>query len=289
MQPFDYQRPGSIAEVLDALDQYGDGARTLAGGQSLLVLLRQRLVSPEVVVDLKAVPELGELAAGPGGLRVGATVTYRQVATSPVVREGWPLLARAAKAVGSMHIRERGTIGGAVAHSDPAGDVPVALMALGAMVVVRSRAGERRIPADSFPTGMFATQLRLGEIVVAVEVPPQPAGATAGYERFLLREGEFPLTQAAVRLEWEDQRCTAARVVVGGGFDRPARLAEVEDWMAGMSADAWQHEEFVARVERTVHPYADIRGSAEWKGHVVGVIAARACRQAIENRRQEHG
>ena len=281
MRPFDYVAPSTEEELLRLVGQHGDDARLLAGGQSLLILLRQRLLAPEVVVDLKRIDSLGGLDVDPTGLRVGATATYDTVARSPIA-QAWPLLTRASGSVGSMHIRNRGTIGGSIAHADPAGDVPVALMALDAQIVTRSPRGDVRFSASGFFTGMFSTAKDPDAVVIQADLPPQPEGSTYGYRRFMLRDGEFPLTQVAVRLQWEGESCTGARIAIGGGADRPTRLIELEEWLVGTRRGEVSGSEIRERVRGAIRPADDVRGSADWKGKVVAVTASIAYQEAVE-------
>jgi carbon-monoxide dehydrogenase medium subunit len=282
MRGFQYVDPDDIPGVLAILAAHGPDARLLAGGQSLLILLRQRLVLPAVVVGLRTVAGLRDLELRPdGALRVGAMVTYRQVAASEDVLRAAPLLARAAGHVGSMHIRELGTVGGAACHADPAGDVPVALMALDARYVHEGQAGRAEEDTADFATGLFETRLPDDSLLTAALVPRQPPGSRTGYARFLMREGEYPMTQCAVRLEMADGVVAGARLAVGGGGDRPQRLQDLEQWLVGTTPDPRLLAELQERVTRSVKPYPDVRGSAEWKAHVIGVIARRAMEDAL--------
>jgi carbon-monoxide dehydrogenase medium subunit len=285
VRPFRLERPGTVPEVLGLLARHGPSAMLLAGGQSLLILLRQRLAAPDVLVSLRRVSSLDALDAKDGALRLGAMTTYASVAAAPEIRTRWPLLARAANEVGSRHIRALGTVGGSVCHADPAGDVPVALMALDATVVLAGPEGERRLPADDVATGLFRTRLAGDEILEAILVPAQPAGATTGYARFSLRDGELPLAQAAVRLDWSDGVVAGARIAVGGGGDRPMRLPQVEAALSGArAADAGLARTMADRVRSLVRPFSDVRGPSDWKADVVAAITGRAIAEALGGR-----
>lgn len=282
MQGFEFVEPDTVAEAVATLVRHGPGATLLGGGQSLLILLRQRLATPDVLVGLRRIDRLDHVTAGEDGLLVGAMATYASLAGKPVAAR-WRLLALAAGAVGSRHIRARGTIGGSLAHADPAGDVPVALAALEATVTVAGATGPRVVPADGFATGLFRTRLAAGELIESIAIPNQPAGATVGYERFSLREGELPLAQVAVRLEWAGDDVRAARVVVGGGGDHPMRLSGVEHWLVGTSRG---DREGIARATAAqarpgLRPFGDVRGSAEWKRDVVSAVTGRAVARAF--------
>lgn len=209
-------------------------------------------------------------------------VTYREAADSDDVRDRARAFARAAGSVGSMHIRALGTVGGAMCHADPAGDVLTMMMVLDGWVEVISAAGPARIAATEFPTGLFETRLPTGGLLTALGVPAQPAGALYGYQRFMLREGEYPMTQAAVRVELHDGRLSEARLAVGGAGDRPMRLDAVEVWLDGAEPTPELLDEVAVRVRQAVTPYPDVRGSSAWKAQVVGVMAKRALAQALE-------
>jgi aerobic carbon-monoxide dehydrogenase medium subunit len=285
VQPFDYRAPDDLDGVFDLLASHGPDARLLAGGQSLLVLLRQRLIAPAVLVDLKRVPELATIDAGPSGLALGSTVRHAQLAADPRIRAGWPLLAAAAGSIGSLHIRNRGTIGGSLAHADPAADLVVALIACDGRVVARTRASVRSHQAEDLPTGVFETCLDPGAVLTRIEVPVQPGTATVGYARFALREGEFPMCQAAVRLTWSGSRCTDARVAVGGAAERPIRLPATEALLAAVDRAAPDVEAVLAATAsataQEVRPFADVRGSAAWKRRVVAAMVRRAVGEAM--------
>jgi carbon-monoxide dehydrogenase medium subunit len=285
VQSFDYRAPDDLDGVFDLLASHGSDARLLAGGQSLLVLLRQRLIAPTVLVDLKRVPELAFLDAGPSGLAVGATIRHAQLAADPRIRAGWPLVAAAAGSIGSLHIRNRGTIGGSLAHADPAADLIVALIASDGRVEARTRASARSHQAVDVPTGVFETCLGPGSVLTRIEVPIQPRAATVGYARFALRDGEFPMCQAAVRLTWAGRRCTDARVAVGGAAERPIRLPATEAVLAALDGAARDVEAVLdaaaSAAAQEVRPFADVRGSAAWKRRVVAAMVRRAVAEAV--------
>ena len=173
---FEYHRPGSLDEALALL---GEESRPLAGGHSLLPLMKMRLSTPEALVDLADVPGLEGISEDGDGLRVGALATHASVAASELVRSRCPVLAETAALIGDPQVRNRGTLGGSVAHADPAADYPTILTALGATLSVTGENGEREIAADDFFVGMFATALQPGELVVAAKVPATPAGTGA--------------------------------------------------------------------------------------------------------------
>jgi carbon-monoxide dehydrogenase medium subunit len=282
MQPFDYLEPTSLEELLASKAAVADDGVVLAGGQTLLIMLRMSLSMPGTVISLRSVPELTRIEPQDGGsMRIGAMATYRSLGGAAVATRA-SILARAASSVGSIHIRTLGTIGGAVAHADPAADVPAALLALDAEYIAASTGGTTTIAARDFVTGLLQTRLDPASVLVAIVVPPQPAGARFGYTRFLMREGEYPMAQAAVRLVLDAGTIVSARLVVGGGGDRTERLEAIEEWLVGSSAGPALGDEVKARVQASVHPYSDVRGSSAWKAEIVGVMAKRALIEASE-------
>jgi carbon-monoxide dehydrogenase medium subunit len=287
MHAFELRAPAGLDEALAIRHEYGPDSTALAGGQSLMILLRQGLVSPRVLLSLKKVPELADVRPAAADrtdgdfLRIGATVTYRTLSTSSEIG-GWaPVIGRAAGRVGSVHIRNMGTIGGSVCHADPAGDVPTALLVVDGEAGVVFNGGTRRYMVSDFFTGMFETRLGDHELLAEILVPRQPAGSTFGYRRFSYREGEYPLAVAACRLEWsQDGECPQARIAVGGGDVHPKRLPACEELVAGTRVDeavlGGMRE--VARTE--LEPVADVRGSSDWKREVVADLVVSAVSDA---------
>ena len=284
MPGYEYVAPAAIADVLGTLSEVGDEATVLAGSQSLMILLRQRLVQPRVVVSLPRVASLAGVDDSGGGLRVGAMTSYADVAAMPVVRERAGIFARAAGAVCSVHIRNRGTIGGSICHADPAGDVPTVLLALGADLLFAEPDGTRTAPVDGFFTGFFQTEFQAGELLVGVEVPVGQDSVTHGYRRFSFREGEYPLCVAAVVLRWDGSRCTGAVVAVGGAGDRPLRLAAAEEALVGAAPGVGDVRDILRGLRDAVDPVPDVRGSSEWKARVVEKLVIQAVEDAVRER-----
>lgn len=273
--------PRGLDEALRLRGEYADSALLLAGGQSLLILLTQGLVGADAIISLEHVAELRGVRER-SSLELGATTTYREVAASPLVRQGAPLVATAASVVGSVHIRNRGTIGGSVCHADPAGDVPVALIASDATATLRTADGElRTLPVERIFTGnAFETVVTETEILTSVQIPRQPT-STWGYRRFSFREGEYPQCQAAVRLSWSpDGSCASARIAVGGAGPSPQRLRALEDALVGNDLEFDDVPGAVDAVAADFRPLADVRGSEEWKATVARDVIVSALEDA---------
>jgi carbon-monoxide dehydrogenase medium subunit len=287
MTGFTFAAPTTVDEALTLLHAHGDEATLLAGGQSLMILVRQRLVSPTVLIGLKKVAELRGLESHDGYIRIGAMVTYRAASTSPLLRERLPVLAKACASVGSVHIRTLGTLGGSVCHADPAGDIPTVLLMSGASLVLKKTDGtEVTHEVDGFFTGLFETRRQPDELLVSIQVPTQPAGATFSYRRYSFREGEFPLCVVACRLEWDGDRCTGARIAVGGGGPYPMRLPEVEQQLVGTDHSAVDVASIGRGASDLLRPTPDIRGSTEWKAKVVAHVLEESLTAALEGKSQ---
>lgn len=225
--PFDYAAPRSVQEAVSLL---GEDVVALAGGQSLVPLLNLRLARPALVVDLNGIDSLAGIHAEGPTLRIGALTRQSALERSPVVAERWPLLRQAVRFVGHPQTRSRGTVGGSVAHADPAAELPAALLALDAVFHMRSVAsGTRSVPADDFFLGPLTTALRSGELLVEIEVPALPAGARTAFAEYARTHGDFATAAAAVVLG-PDAGAAIAVLGIGG---KPTRVRAVEDALQG--------------------------------------------------------
>ena len=278
-----FLQPSSIDQAVDALAQYGDDARPIAGSTALSILLRQGLIQPKALVSLAGLPGLDEIRREDGTLRIGALVTHREVESSNVVQATVPALASTFGRVGNVRVRNAATVGGVVAEADYASDPPCAFLALDAIVEVAGPGGARPIPVNEFFKGFYETALGVGEIVTHVRVPIPPDSTSAIYEKFITRSSEDrPCVGvfAAVRLD-ADHRCTELRVAVGAASEVPQRFRELE-----MIAGGHQLEDDLLRriadgyAER-IETLSDLRGSAWYRTEMVRVWV----RRAIENAR----
>lgn len=274
-----FASPDTLADALALLAE--DGARCLAGGQSLVAMMNAQLVSPATLVSLRRIPELTAVTALPdGGLSIGAMAPHAAVARLRPAAAGPALLCRTAAEIGHPAIRNQGTIGGSLAHADPAADYPVAAVCAGAHIVVAGAAGRRAIPAGEFFKGFYETALRPGEIIVAVEIPPGLPGAQAHYEKFALVHGDFALVSAAVILAMKDGRCTSAQIAVGACAPAPVRVAAAEAALVGGALDDAAFVKAGALIAAACDPIDDFRGSADYRRKLVPRIVARAMRAA---------
>jgi len=276
--PFRYARAGSLAEATALLAEAPGDAKVLAGGQSLVPMLNMRLVRPTVLVDVNGLRELAGIAPTPeGGLRLGALTRHAELAAAPAVIERAPLLAEAARHVGHAAIRNQGTLGGSLAHADPAAELPAALLALGARVRVTGPRGTREIAAGAFFRGLLSTALEADEILIAVEVPAQPPGW--GFAEVARRPGDFALAGVAAVLGEG-----GVRLVGFGVGDRPLRLSSAERLLAGATLDAETAARAGTAAGPDCDPPSDVHGSGEYRRHLATVLAERALLQASARR-----
>ena len=280
--PFHWYPAGSAEEALALLAEHGDAAKALAGGQSLIPAMNFRLARPAVLVDLNGATELAGITPLPdGGLRLGAMTRHRAVERSADVASRAPLLAETMPHVAHAQIRTRGTVGGSVAHADPAAELPAVLVALGARYLARSRTGERWIAAEDFTTGLFATALRPDELLVAIEVPSLAPRTGHAFIEMARRHGDFALAGVAATLTLGgDGRCTAARIVLLGVGDGPVVSQRAAALLAGQvpGAEAWRAAAAAARTD--VDPPSDIHASAAYRRNLVDVLTRRALARA---------
>ena len=273
--PFRYARAGSLAEATALLAEAPGDAKVLAGGQSLVPMLNMRLVRPAVLVDINGLRELTGITPTPeGGLRLGALTRHAELAAAPAVIERAPLLAEAARHVGHAAIRNQGTLGGSLAHADPAAELPAALLALGARVRVTGPRGTREIAAGAFFRGLLSTALEADEILIAIEVPAQPPGW--GFAEVARRPGDFALAGVAAVLGEG-----GVRLVGFGVGDRPLRLSSAERLLAGATLDAETAARAGTAAGPDCDPPSDVHGSAEYRRHLATVLTERALLQAL--------
>jgi aerobic carbon-monoxide dehydrogenase medium subunit len=282
--PFRYARPNSLAAAVGLLAAGDHEAKILAGGQSLVPMLNMRLVRPAMLVDLNGVPGLDGVTASPaGGLTIGALVRHAALAQAPLVSERAPLLAEAARHVGHAAIRHRGTLGGSLAHADPAAELPAALVALDALFVLHGPRGARAVPASEFFLGLMTTALAPDEILTEVRVPPQGSGW--GFAEVVRRSGDFALAGVAALLRrppGSSGRCESARIVGFGVGGRPVRFAASEEILTspGLDPPAAVARAAAAAAE-ACDPPDDVHASAGYRRHLVAVLTEDTLRQAL--------
>jgi len=271
---FDYVCPTTVEDAVRALADGGEDAKVLAGGQSLLPVLRLRLAAPTLLVDLGRVPQLRGVRVEDDAVVIGAMTTTAEVAASETVRAEAPLLSLTAAEVGDRQVRHRGTIGGSLAHADPAGDLPAAAVALDATLVVAGPSGRRSVAARDFFTDIFTTALGPDELLVEIRVP-RLSGWTAHYEKFHRSAQAWALVGVAATVRRQNGSIAEARVALTNMGPTPVRASSVEAALAGAS-DLGTVKAAAAHVGEATSPPSDISGSAEYRRHLAGVLTARA-------------
>jgi carbon-monoxide dehydrogenase medium subunit len=276
---YDYHEPGSLDDALTLLARHGDDAQLMAGGTATVLLIRQGLLRPAHVVSLRAIRGLNEIArTADGGLRIGAMATHRAVERSAAARAYSPALVDAFASVATVRIRNQATVGGNLAHADPAQDPPPMLAALGARVMIRSPRGEREQPVETLAVDHFTTSLAHDEIITAVVLPPIAAGTREVYLKLLPRTADdYATVSVAATLRFADDGTVAdARVVLGAVGPTPIRASRVEEALRGARPTPARITEAAALVRDEVDPLDDLRGSAEYKRDMAAVWTARA-------------
>lgn len=283
---FDYVRAATLEAALAALAARDD-AKPLAGGQSLIPAMNFRLAAPGALVDLNGLGELAGIAASNGGLRIGALTRHAAIERDPLVRARAPLLAEAMAHVAHPQIRNRGTIGGSLAHADPAAELPAVILALGAELVLRRTAGERRLPAGQFFTGLFATALGPGELITAIELPASPPRAGWAFEEFARRHGDYALVGVAVLVALDPAgRCDEARIALLSVGDGPVLASRAMERLRGSALDEAgirEAAELVATEE--IQPPSDIHASEAYRRQLARVLTRRALARAAARAR----
>jgi carbon-monoxide dehydrogenase medium subunit len=277
-----YTSPTDLGEALEILAEHGEDAKVMAGGQSLLLLLREHLVEPLLLVSLGGIEALRRLEVN-GSARISAMVTHAEVERHPAIRERWPLLARAEAAVSTVQVRNRGTLCGNIAHGYPTADPPAALIASDATVHLRSkRGGERQLPVESFFVGLLETAARSDELVTSVSLPLQPAGARWAYLKYALRPLDFAIVGVGVRLVLgEDGAVREARIGLNGAANHTLRAAAAEKILVGAKPKPELLQEAGEAAAGESDPLGDTDGSAEYKRRVIAVYTRRALQAAL--------
>ena len=286
---FAYHDPRSADEALQLLATHGEDGKVLAGGQSLVPLLNFRLAGPEHLIDLNRIGSLAGIRRSDGKLTIGAMTRQAALERSGIVREHWPLLTEALSYVAHAQIRNRGTVGGSVAHADPAAELPVAFLALDAAVTAASAArGERRIPVSELFVTHLTTALEPDELLTSIEVDPLPERTGHSFVEFARRHGDFALGGAAVLVTVDEAgSCTGARIALLGAAPTPVRAAAAEAALAGSKLDDAAAESAAAAAIKDIDPTGDIHGSAEYRRELCGVMVRRAILAAAGRARGE--
>lgn len=277
-QKFEYAAPDSLKSVLQLLDA---GAKPLAGGMSLIPMMKLRLAAPEHLVDLGRVKELSYIRESGNAIHIGAMTTHYEVETSPALLRKCPLLAETAAEIGDLQVRNRGTIGGSVAHADPSADYPAALQALEAKLVLIGAQKERTVSAAEFFLDDFTTLLEPGEIVREVIVPVEETGTGTHYEKVVQPASGFAIVGIAVRVRRSAGKISFARIGVTGLSNHSYRATAAEAALAGKSGATADIQGAAALVAQGIDANSDLHASANYRKHLAAVHAARAITSAL--------
>ena len=279
---FDYYAPGSLADALALLDKLGEEAKVLAGGQSLLPMLKIRLAQVGHLVDIGRIPGLDYIKEEGGFLKIGAATKEVALERSDLVRAKYSILLDTAQVIADPLVRNRATVGGNLAHGDPANDHPATMLALGASVVARGPKGERTIPIEQFFQGLFTTALAANEILTEIRIPVPPAKSGGAYVKLERKVGDFATAAVAVQVTL-GAKGEIARVGIGltAAGPTPIKASAAEKFLAGKMPDGATLAEAGSLAAQSARPTADRRGAVDYKREMTRVLAVRALRQAI--------
>ncbi len=284
--PFMYAAPSTLDEAIALLVAYGETAKLLAGGQSLVPMMNFRLARPEYVIDLNRVAGLDAIAEQDGILVVGAMTRQRSLERSDLIPQRYPLLQEAIQLIGHTAIRNRGTVGGSIAHADPAAELPAVLLAYGGSVTVQGPHGTREIPATELFLTYFTTTLTPEEILTEVRFPQWPQGTGWCFLEESRRHGDFAMVGVAVLLTLDTaRRCTRVAVALTGVGGVPHQVTQAADILVGHIPDEARIAEVARAASTGVEPESDIHASAAFRRHLSGVLSRRALHKAVERAR----
>ena len=280
---FDYIAPQSLDEAVRALADHGEEAKLLAGGHSLLPLLKLRIANAKLLIDLGRIPGLVGISQKDGQIVVGALTTHYQIESSELVKKKCPLLSQTACRIGDVQVRNRGTIGGSLTHADPCADWPAAILALSGEMTLRGPKGERRLPAEEFFLGPLTTAIEPTEILTAVRVPVWSQRCGSAYLKMAQQASGFAIVGVAVWLRVDRQgRCEEIGVGLTGLAEKPFRARPVEEQLRGNKLTPKLIEESAARAAEAIDPLEDLHAAAPFRAHLARVYTSRAIHQAVK-------
>jgi len=281
--PFEYFAPVELQEALDLLERYGDEAKILAGGQSLMPLMNLRLARPGLIIDINRLSSLDTITATPeGGLTIGALTRQRALERSKIVQEQNPILAAAMPLIGHFQIRNRGTIGGSLVHADPAAELPAVSLLLGAEFLLRSKSAVRVVPAAEFFLSYLTTAIRPAELLTEIRLPKWPSGEAWAVQEIARRKGDFALIGVALRAELDAEETMQKAVIVMFGVDsKPLRMERAEAILKGRRISEAFLRALSGVVAEELEPDSDIHASAAYRKEVGGVLVRRALESAL--------
>ena len=284
---FDYHAPGTLSEAISLLEKFGDEGKVLAGGHSLLPMMKLRFAEPAQLIDLNGIDELRGIREEGGNIIIGAMTTENQLIASELLWKKCPLIPEAAKLIADPQVRNRGTIGGDVAHGDPGNDHPAIMLALDATFVLAGPNGSREVGADGFFLGTYYTVLEESEILTEIRIPLAHAGAGYGFSKLKRKTGDFATAAAAVQLQMKGDTCTGARIGLTNVGPCALKASEAEQLLIGKVIDEALIAEAAQKAMDICEPAEDLRGDVEYKIHMAGEMTRRAIRQALAHAKGE--
>jgi aerobic carbon-monoxide dehydrogenase medium subunit len=282
-QSFQYESPGSLAEAIALLNQYGDEAKVLSGGHSLIPMMKLRFATPGYLIDINNIPGLSDIREEGGVVRIGSLVRESQLEHSEILAKKFPIFKDVTKLIADPQVRNMGTIGGNLAHGDAANDHPAVMIALGATVMITGAEGERVVPIDEFFYGFYMTAIQQGEILTEIRIPVPPVGTGSAYHKLERKVGDYATSGVAVQLTiGEDGTVTSAGIGLTNVNPVPLRASRSEEALVGKSLTDENIALAAKYASEDCSPSADLRGSEEYKRHVTGVLVKRMILKAAE-------
>lgn len=281
--PFNYEAPSTLDEALALLDKYGDEAKILAGGHSLIPMMKLRFAQPETLIDINNIPGLSYIREDGGYLKIGAMTREADLEHSDIIRTRYPIFTDASKLIADPQVRNMGTVGGNIAHGDAANDHPAVMLALRAEVVITGPEGQRTVPIDEFFFGFYMTAVQQGEILTEIRIPIPPKGTGNAYHKLERKVGDYATAGVAVQLTLDANGvCTAAGIGLTNVNPTPLRATRSEEALVGNRLTDDVIAQAAQFASEDCNPSDDLRGSEEYKRHVVGVLVKRMIHKATE-------
>jgi carbon-monoxide dehydrogenase medium subunit len=290
MKDFEYSAPKTVEEALSLLSQYKGEAKIIAGGQSMLVIMRQGLIAPEYIVDIKGISALDYITYDETlGLKIGALTTHRAIEKSPIIQKHFGVLSEMERNLATIQTRNWGTIGGNLCHGDPAGDPVPVLTVLDAKLKVKSLSGERTVAMEGFSKDILEVDLDSDEMLIEIQVPPPRPHTGTAHEKLMVMQGDAGIVGAAVSitLKPENDLCEDARIVLSNAASIPLRAKEAEKCLIGKSIHEGLLREASDVASKESSPPSDVHGSAEYRKEMITVFVRRAAKKALESAKVE--
>jgi carbon-monoxide dehydrogenase medium subunit/2-furoyl-CoA dehydrogenase FAD binding subunit len=287
--PFVYFDPESIEEVLYLLHQHGDEATILAGGQSLGPLLNMRLSTPQIIVDINRVTDLQYYKSDDTGLKIGAMTRQSTLEDDSNIKEIQPLLAASIPYIGHRSIRNRGTVGGSVAHADPAAEWPAIMLTLDGTILIQNSTSSRTVDASDFYISALTTDLKPDEMLAEIQIPSWSKTSGWSFVEFSRRHGDFAVLGVATQLTIENGQCTKSRIAIIGGGSIPIRTSKAESMLSGETITDELLKEVAEQASKEVDPASDMHASAEYRRHLTSVLVSTALRKAADRSNEQGG